>query len=179
MKIGFRTGTASIIGAAAFATLVATAPSALADPVAPVLPQPVPAPVIAPAPAPGPGAPAEPVAPLAAPVVPVSGDPAAVPLAVGPLAPVEVPHLASPDNLPPGTSTTPTTQTKLGYFRDLWHAMRTQEVSGSDALLLLTQRPMNSGPATQSYTGPAPVAPPAPAAPDASAPVAPVAPVVP
>ena len=178
MKIGFRTGTASIIGAAAFATLVAMAPSALADPVAPVLPEPVPAPLVvpAPAPAPGPSLPPAPVVPLAAPVVPVAGDPAAVPLAADPLAPVEVPHLASPDNLPPGTSTTPTTQSKLGYFRDLWHAMRTQEVSGSDALLLLTQRPMNSGPATQSYTGPAPVAPPAPPAPDAPAPIAPIVP---
>lgn len=55
-----------------------------------------------------------------------------------------VPHLLSPENLPPGTSDAPTSpsQPRLTYFKDLWHAMRTQEVSGGDALLLLTQRPM-------------------------------------
>lgn len=75
-------------------------------------------------------------------------------------APEGVPHLASPDNLPPGTTTTPVSQSRLGYLRDLWHAMRTQEVSGSDALLLLTQRPLSSGPQVAQ-----PVAPPPPVAP--------------
>jgi hypothetical protein len=76
-----------------------------------------------------------------------------------------VPHLASPDNLPPGTTTAPVApnQPRLSYLRDLLHAMRTQEVSGSDALLLLTQRPMTSSPQTGQPVGPqapVPVVPP-------------------
>lgn len=60
-------------------------------------------------------------------------------------APAPVEHLSSPDNLPPGTTSVDTPpQGRLGYWRDLLHAMRTQEVSGSDALLLLTQRPLDA-----------------------------------
>ena len=58
-----------------------------------------------------------------------------------------VPHLVSPENLPPGTSITPVgPQQSNGrsYLRELWHAVQTQEVSGKDALLLLTQRPLNA-----------------------------------
>lgn len=57
-----------------------------------------------------------------------------------------VPHLYSPDNPPPGTSATPLGPGQprtLEYLRDLWHAVQTQEVSGRDALLLFTQRPLN------------------------------------
>ncbi|WP_246227350.1 hypothetical protein [Mycolicibacterium helvum] len=63
------------------------------------------------------------------------------------VAPTPVQHLSSPDNPPPGTtavSTDPSPQGRLSYLRDLLHAMRTQEVSGSDALLLLTQRPLDA-----------------------------------
>ena len=58
-----------------------------------------------------------------------------------------IPHLVSPENLPPGTSITPVGphQSNGGsYLRELWHAVQTQEVSGKDALLLLTQRPLNA-----------------------------------
>jgi hypothetical protein len=86
-------------------------------------------------PLPPPPTPADPVA-----AAPVAGtDPAAPPQGV--------PHLPSPENLPPGTTETPVDQGQprsLGYLRDLWHAVQTQEVSGKDALLLLTQRPMNA-----------------------------------
>lgn len=68
--------------------------------------------------------------------------PAAVPAAL----PEGVPHLPSPQNPPPGTSQTPPPHRTLGYLRDLWHAVRTQDVDMSDALLLLTQRPMSSPP---------------------------------
>ncbi len=64
-----------------------------------------------------------------------------------PVPPDGVPHLSSPENLPPGTTDTPPDGGQprtLGYLRDLWHAVQTQEVSGRDALLLLTQRPMNA-----------------------------------
>ncbi len=74
---------------------------------------------------------------------PSSADPAVAPAP----APVPVQHLSSPDNPPPGTTTTDIgapPQGRLGYLRDLLHAMRTQEVSGSDALLLLTQRPLDA-----------------------------------
>jgi hypothetical protein len=63
-----------------------------------------------------------------------------------PTPPEGVPHLSSPENLPPGTTDTPADQGQprsLGYLRDLWHAVQTQEVSGKDALLLLSQRPMS------------------------------------
>lgn len=61
--------------------------------------------------------------------------------------PAPVQHLSSPDNPPPGTTTTDTgaaPEGRLSYLRDLLHAMRTQEVSGRDALLLLTQRPLDA-----------------------------------
>lgn len=81
--------------------------------------------------------PAEPAIPT-----PVTADPT-IPAPVATPAPVE--HLSSPDNLPPGTTSEDTPpQGRLGYWRDLLHAMRTQEVSGSDALLLLTQRPLDA-----------------------------------
>ncbi|SRX82225.1 hypothetical protein [Mycolicibacterium parafortuitum] len=183
MKFGFRASTVSMIGAAAFAALTAAAPSALADPAVPPVPQPVPGPSAA-----APAAVAAPAVPEPAPSAPLAaaaGDPAAVPLGVAPAAPAAgialaapaagialaapaagialaapaagialaapaaegVPHLASPDNLPPGTTGAPVaTPGRLGYLRELWHAMRTQEVSGGDALLLFTQRPLTSGP---------------------------------
>ena len=76
-----------------------------------------------------------------------------------------VPHLSSPQNLPPGTSDTPVDQGQprsLGYLRDLWHAVQTQEVSGKDALLLLTQRPMspNATPPPGMPANPTPPLPP-------------------
>ena len=104
---------------------------------------------------------AEPVIPVpppapADPAVPAPADPAVpaptpqdttVQAAAGlPTPPEEVPHLSSPENLPPGTTDTPVDQGQprsLGYLRDLWHAVQTQEVSGKDALLLLSQRPMS------------------------------------
>lgn len=90
--------------------------------------------------------------------------------------PTEVPHLTSPQNLPPGTTDNPDQQSKgLGYLRDLLHAIRTQDVKPGDALLLLAQRPMSSnttppgmsstptGPVGSSSAVPAPAAdPPAP-----------------
>ena len=81
---------------------------------------------------------------------PAVGDPAAGEVAVGDLAPpappAEVPHLMSPENLPPGTTITPLDPEQgrtTSYLRDLWHAVQTQEISGRDAILLLTQRPLD------------------------------------
>lgn len=79
-----------------------------------------------------------------------------------------VPHLSSPQNLPPGTTDTPPGAGQprtLGYLRDLLHAVRTQEVSGADMLLLLAQRPLDpdAAPPPGMSAGPQP--------PPASAPV--------
>src|SRR5690349_17523226 len=159
IDIEVKAATVAAAGLGALAALLAGATTAQADPgvplpppappavVAPVLPGPVSAsppaqPVVAPAPV-GPA----PLVPAAAPAQPgTPASPAAVPVAADAAPPAEVPHLASPENLPPGTSMTPA-QSSGGsgsYLRELWHAVQTQEVSGKDALLLLTQRPMNA-----------------------------------
>jgi resuscitation-promoting factor RpfA len=91
------------------------------------------------------------------------------------VAPTPVPHLSSPDNLPPGTVADPPPDTgRLGYLRELWHAVQTQEISGGNALLLLTQLPMDAPapamtppggpppPPTSQPETPAPIADPAP-----------------
>ena len=149
MKFVFGAKIVSIVAAAAFTAWVANTAPAAAEPAPPPLPAPVPLPVE--------GLPAATEAPSQA-VTNTAGEPAAE----------AVPHLPSPEALPPGTSAAPENpnQPRLAYVRDLWHAMRTQEVSGTDALLLLTQRPMDadatssrglpSGPQTQLPAEPAP-----------------------
>jgi hypothetical protein len=131
-----RVAWSAALGAAGILTALTltTMPMASADPV-PLTPDPG-QPVAA---QPAPVAPDAPVAP--GPVQPVSADPVIAP------APDGVPHLPSPDNLPPGTTEQPTDAPQghgLSYLRDLWHAVQTQDVSGSGALLLLTQRPMDA-----------------------------------
>lgn len=126
MRIHPRKATwSAVLGVFGAATLLYAAPVALAEP---GLPAPPPVPTQA-APLP-----AEQAAPLPA--------DQASPLAIS----AEVPHLPSPENLPPGASEVPVGPSQghgLSYLRELWHAVQTQEVSGSGALLLLTQRPMN------------------------------------
>lgn len=56
--------------------------------------------------------------------------------------PAAVQHLSSPENLPPGTTTDAPQQGKMDYLRYLWNAVRSQEVTPSNAMLLLAQRPM-------------------------------------
>ena len=120
---------------------------------------------------------ADPAVP-ADPAVLVAADPAAAPeeaVASSAAASVAegVPHLPSPDNLPPGTTKTAPERRTLGYLRDVWQAVRAEDVTMSDALLLLAQRPMSSvAPGTSPQPGqrgqvpPAadPGVPPAPAA---------------
>ena len=122
----------------AIAALTLAAPSAHADP---ELPIPVPPPPgeqsisvqAAPAGDSVPAAPAGDSIPAAP-----AGDPAP---------PAEVPHLFSPENLPPGTTIVPVEPDQgrgVSYLRDLWHAVQTQDISGRNALLLLTQRPLDT-----------------------------------
>lgn len=84
--------------------------------------------------------------------------------------PAPVPHLSSPENLPPGTTDAPPNPNQprsLAYLQDLWHAVQTQEVSGKDALLLLTQRPMNADAVPPPGMPANPTPPTAPLPPDA------------
>jgi resuscitation-promoting factor RpfA len=169
---------------------------------APQSPIPAPAEPVPPLPPvpPAPGAPVPPPAPLAAPapdplaplnnppVVPEALD-AANQVAGGqiPAAPLEVPHLPSPENLPPGATQAPTGPQdgpNTTYLRELWHAVQTQEISGGDMLLALAQRPMTSdapanygpvAPNTPLTPGDPALLPPAPGAPVPPAPLPPVA----
>jgi hypothetical protein len=70
--------------------------------------------------------------------------------------------LSSPDNLPPGTSGAPVDPPEspsLTYLRDLWHAVQDQNLSKRDALMLLTQRPMDPDSAPPPGVAPGPQAP--------------------
>lgn len=156
--------------------------SPIPAPAEPPLPPPPPAPLPpAPLPAPAPlAAPApDPLAPLNGVAVPPQAFDAANQVASGeiPAVPVEVPHLPSPENLPPGATVTPTGPNQSPnqtYLKELWHAVQTQEISGGDMLLALAQRPLTSdappvagppAPNTPVVPGePAPL-PPAPGAP--------------
>jgi hypothetical protein len=68
--------------------------------------------------------------------------PAAVPAEAA--VPAAVPHLPSPDNLPPGTTTEAPSQGRMDYLRYLWNAVRSQDVTMGNAALLLAQRPMSA-----------------------------------
>lgn len=96
--------------------------------------------------------------------VTTAGTPQAQP-ALSAAPPDGVPHLPSPDNLPPGTTQAAPEGRTLGYLRDLWHAVRTQDVTGADALLLLTQRPMNAHAVPPAGVSGRPVGPPTSSAP--------------
>lgn len=177
------------------------APAPLAPVPAPAEPAPLPpppAPAPAPAPAPLPPAPApvaapapDPLAPLNGVAVPPAAFDAANQIASGeiPAVPQEIPHLPSPENLPPGASEVPVGPqdgANVTYLKELWHAVQTQEISGGDMLLALAQRPLTSGPAPAAAPPPPPPAaplpgepaplPPAPGAPLPPAPDAPLPP---
>lgn len=68
----------------------------------------------------------------------------AEPVPVPPVAAEAVPHLPSPDNLPPGATQTAPEHRNLSYLREIWQALRSHEVTMSDALLLIAQRPMDT-----------------------------------
>jgi hypothetical protein len=108
------------------------------------------------------------------------------PAAALPPMPDGVPHLTSPDNLPPGSTMDPGAtdgdSPNVSYLKDLWQAVQSHDISGKEALIMgLGQRGMNT-PYPQQAPGPnVPVTPPPPADP-AAAPPAPApgpAPVLP
>lgn len=98
-------------------------------------------------------------------------------------APEGVPHLPSPEALPPGSTMDPTVMAgaespNVSYLRDLWHAVQNQELSGKEALLLgISQRNLNTPIPAQAPGPNVPITPGDPAAvPTAAPPAAPVAP---
>jgi len=145
------------------------------DPVLPPLPP-------APAPAPAPDvvaapAPVDPLAPLAGVTVPGPAYDVANQAVTGALPlPDGMPHLASPQSLPPGTTIDPALipneSPNVAYLKEIWHAIQTQDISGSDALLALTQRPLTT---PDTPGGPAPLLPAAAGVDPAAAPVDPAA----
>lgn len=99
---------------------------------------------------PAPPAPAAPAPVAEAPAAPAAdAAPAAAPIAVA--APAEgVPHLASPQNLPPGATMAQPDDSdsspNVGYLKQLWHAVQNNDISGRDALLAVaSQRSMMEG----------------------------------
>ena len=129
-------------------------------------------------------APADPLAPLNAVNIPAPAFDAANQAASGqlPTPPDGIPHLASPDALPPGSSMDPTVKgddsANVSYLKDLWSAVQNHETSGKEALIMgLAQRNMNT-PIPEQMAGPnVPTAPVDQAA--APAPVDPGAPLLP
>jgi len=60
--------------------------------------------------------------------------------------PGPVPHLYNPNNLPPGTSTTPADGEEsagVSYARQVWEAIQDHDISMGQGLILLAQRPMD------------------------------------
>ncbi len=110
---------------ALIAMALLTAPSAGADPIDPA----------------GPSSPAAVEAPSSPAAVEAPSSPAAVEAA-----PAAIPHLPSPENLPPGTTQTAPERRTLGYLRDIWNTVRTEAVTMSDMMMLIAQRPMNAAP---------------------------------
>jgi resuscitation-promoting factor RpfA len=119
-----------------------------------------------------------------------------------PAPPAEVPHLVSPENLPPGSTMDPAANgpdsPNVSYLKDLWAAVQNQEISGKEALIMgLAQRNMNTpipeqapgpnvpinGPVDPAAAPPPPPAPgmplPVPPPPAVPAPPAPPAPLPP
>lgn len=124
--------------------------------------------------------PAAPGAPLPpAPVVQAAGsdaapaDPAAPPGPVPP--PNGIPHLASPDAPPPGSTMErqDNDSPNVSYLRDLWQAVQNHDISGKQALLMgIAQRGMNTpypdqapGPNVPTAPGDPAAAPPPPGLP--------------
>ncbi|MDT5197516.1 MAG: resuscitation-promoting factor RpfA [Mycobacterium sp.] len=150
-------------------------PVVLPDPPAPGAPAPAPAPALAAAPAPGPALAAppapDPLAPLNAVNIPAPAFDAANQAVSGglPTPPDGIPHLASPDAPPPGSTMDPNANPdspNVSYLKDLWQAVQSHDISGKEALMMgLAQRGMNT-PYPDQAPGPnVPITPGDPAAP--------------
>jgi hypothetical protein len=86
-----------------------------------------------------------------------------------PTPPDGIPHLASPDAPPPGSTMDPNLDPdspNVSYLKDLWQAVQSHDISGKEALMMgLAQRGMNT-PYPDQAPGPnVPITPGDPAAP--------------
>ena len=143
MEVGIVMGKTAALGALAAALTVLGAPAAGADPdTAPVDP-PAPQALIEAQPA------AQALLDTPAPQALLD-----TPAAVSVTPPDGVPHLTTPDNLPPGTTQTPTRgqSSTTEYLKDVWRAVRNQDVTMAEALVLIAQRPMDSSGVLQAMT---------------------------
>ncbi|MDA0251869.1 MAG: transglycosylase, partial [Actinobacteria bacterium] len=82
---------------------------------------------------------------------PAPGDPAApagdTSIVASDQLPAGVPHLPSPDSPPPGTSNEPVgppTNPNVSYLKDLWQALKNDEIDRNDLLVALAQRSFTS-----------------------------------
>jgi hypothetical protein len=85
--------------------------------------------------------------------------PPPAPDTVNQAAPGPVPHLSSPNNLPPGTSDAPVAGTEtagVSYAKQVWEAIQDHDISFGQGLILLAQRPMdpNATPPAGMAAGP-------------------------
>ena len=98
-----------------------------------------------------------------------------------PTPPDGVPHLASPDAPPPGSTMDPDaggtgSNPNVSYLRNLWQAVQSHDISGKEALMMgLAQRGMDTpypdqAPGPNVPTSPGNAAPPAPVDPALPAP---------
>jgi hypothetical protein len=157
--------------------LHAPAPLDPAPPLPPVPPAP-PAPGAVAAPAPDPLAPLNAVN-IPAPAFDAANQAVTDSAAALPTMPDGIPHLASPDALPPGSTMDPEANgpddsPNVSYLKDLWQAVQNHDISGKEALIMgLSQRGMNT-PYPEGGPGPnVPITPGAPAPVDPAAPPAP------
>jgi hypothetical protein len=88
--------------------------------------------------------------PVESATVQAAGDapaPGPAPAPALPTPPDGVPHLASPDALPPGSTMNPqdSDSPNVSYLKDLWQAVQNHEISGKEALVMgLAQRGMDT-----------------------------------
>ncbi|MDT5069058.1 MAG: hypothetical protein QOK02_5213 [Mycobacterium sp.] len=95
-----------------------------------------------------PPGPPPPLPPVESTTVQAAGDlPAPGPAPVLPAPPDGVPHLPSPQALPPGSTLDPqdNDSPNVSYLKDLWQAVQNHEISGKEALVMgLAQRGMDT-----------------------------------
>jgi resuscitation-promoting factor RpfA len=156
------------------------APAPLDTPDLPPLPPAQPAPPAPPAPGDAAAPPAaDPLAPLNAvnipgPALDAANQAMTDPAAALPALPDGMPHLPSPDSLPPGSTMDPNAvpddNPNVSYLKDLWQAVQDHDISGKEALIMgLSQRGLDT-PYPDQPPGPHVPVTPAPPADPAAAP---------
>lgn len=146
-----RTGRRALsgLGTLGISLAVLVAPGAAADPVDSAEPEPQVVVDVTVLPA------ATPVTPAPAAVTPAPAVVTPAPASASAAPANGVPHLPSPDNLPPGTTVAAPEGPRMSYLRYLWQAVHTPGVTMGDALMLIAQRPMDAQSAPPATPAPA------------------------